>query len=316
MAKNYGLNLDSRLSASLEVYFSNKVADNIFDRYPSLRKLWADRKETDGGESISEAITYLVNSNVTALSTPYQEVDTTPQDNETTLNDRLRIYAAPVTISDVELDENRGRKIFNLLEQKMDNAMWSLRRTLNTDLWATSQSGGKINTFQQLVATTGTIHSLASASYWQAITTASGSFASRGLDDMRSTFNQCSVEGDMPPNMIVTDRATHERYEKFGQTGSTVYLPATTTEHDLNLGFNTVRFRGVPIFYDLAAPSGEMYFLNTNHTKLVVSRHHNFRVGKFIRPHNAIVQTAIITMRGQLFTSNRRLNGKMTSITD
>lgn len=315
MAKNYGLNLDSRLSASLEVLFNNRVEDNIFNRYPTLKKLWTDRKETDGGESIIEPITYLVNSNVTALSTPYEQVDTTPQDNELTLNDRFRMYTAPITISDIELDENRGRKIFNLLEQKMDNAMWSLRRQLNTDLWASSQSGGNVNTFQQIVATTGTIHSLASASYWQAITTTSGSFAAQGLDDMRSTYNQCSIEGDMPPNMIVTDRVDHERYEKFGQTSSTVYLPATTSEHDLNLGFTTLRFRGVPVFFDLAAPSGEMFFLNTNHTKLVVSKHHNFRVGQFIRPHNVLAQTAIISMRVQLFTSNRRLNGKMTSMT-
>lgn len=317
MAKVYGpLNLDSRLSASLEVSFNNKVEDNIFNRYPTLKKLWDDRKTTDGGESINQPITYLVNNNVTALADPYEEVDTTPQNNETTANDRFRIYTAPISVSDVEIDENRGRKIFPLVQQKLDNAMWSLRRQLNTDLWAASQTAGNINTFQEIVSAAGTIHSIPTASYWQAVVVGSGSFATQGISDMRSSVNQASIEGDMPPTMIVTDRATHERYENEGQSVANIYLPPTTNEHDMNLGFNTLRFRGIPVFFDLSSPANKMYFINTNHTKLVVSKHHNFRVGEFIRPHNALAQTAIVSMRAQLYTGNRRLNAVMNSITD
>lgn len=316
-AKVYGpTNLDTRLSASLEVLFNNKVIDNIFNRYPTLKKLWDDRKETDGGESINQPITFLINNNVKALATPFEEVDTTPQNAQTTANDAFRIYTAPISVSDVEIDENRGRKIFPLVKQKLNDAMWSMRRELNTDIWAAAQTGGTLNTFQEIISASGTIHKIATASFWQAVVIGSGSFATQGISDMRKAVNQASIEGDMPPTMIVTDRATHERYENEGQAVANIYLPPTTDEHDMNLGFNTLRFRGIPVFFDLSAPADKMFFVNTNDTKLVVSKHHNFRVGEFIRPHNALAQTAIVSMRAQLFTGNRRLNAVMNSITD
>ena len=102
MAKNYGLNLDSRLSASLEVYMKREAVNCIFNTYPTLKYLWDNKETKDGGESISSVITYLANSGIGWLTSPYATVDDTPQDNETTVNDRWRILPGSIVISDTE----------------------------------------------------------------------------------------------------------------------------------------------------------------------------------------------------------------------
>lgn len=317
MAKNYGLNLDSRLSASLERYFKSNVENNVFNTNVTLRHLWMHKETINGGESINQAITYLKNQNVAALASRYATIDTTPQDNETTLNDTLGLYPAAITISDIERDENAGENVFHLAQQKASNAMETLRDTISTDIWASSKAAGlSFNTLQAIVATTGTVHTLASASYWQAISTTSGSFAAQGLDDMRSTWNQTSNESSEPPSIIITTRANHEYFEKFGTTKTNVWVPPLTNEgQKLNLGYGGLHFKGTEILFDLKAPSGNMYFLNSRFTKLVVSKNHSFKVGKFIRPENALAETAIISLRGQIFTSKRGSTGVMTSIT-
>ena len=307
MAKVYGVgNLDTRLSASMEDYIQTKPVNNIFNTNPTLRYLLAN-KTIKEGESLNVPVTYVQPTNVAPI-TAYGVVDVTPQDTDTTANYRWRMYPSPIRVSDKELAENTGKKVFDLVTHKTDVQMRELRDTLNGDFWATTQSGERTETFVTMTDTTTSIGGISAAAYWQGVSTTGGSFASQGTDDWETTILQIANEGSEMPTVGLTTRTVYEFYLKHGR--AKVEIPAT---QKLSLGFKVAEFMGVDIIWDSDVTSGVTQFVNTEFTKLCLHRMHNFKVGKFIRPHNGLNQTAIISVMLNLATTKRGSLGRVTA---
>ena len=85
----------------------------------------------------------------------------------------------------------------------------------------------------------------------------SGSFANQGLADMRTCFNNAS-EGMIQPDVILTEYATHERYEGALQPQERYAGTATTAD----AGFTSLLFKGKPVISDPNVGSGDLYMLS------------------------------------------------------
>ena len=97
-----------------------------------------------------------------------------------------------------------------------DNALASLKEVIDQKLYAASQIGNNITPLPAIVTNSGTIGDIngTTNTWWQSQVQASGSFAARGLSDLRLIWDNVSVR--MPaggPDLIISDQTSYEAYE-------------------------------------------------------------------------------------------------------
>lgn len=309
-------NVDALLSSTLAAIPKKRYADNIFTKIPLF--MWFKKKAkmtVDGGANLVMPLMYGKNSTAKSYS-GYGIIDTTPQEGLTAASYLWAQYAATISISGLEERiQNVGDKaLIKLLDAKITQAEMSLADKLDIDLWASAVTGTNINTLVTLVDQTTTVGqvSKSSNSWWQCQTVASGSFAARGLADMRSLYNTITNQSlsKGAPDFICADQTSYQYYEA-SQQPQMRYSDNTMAD----AGFENLRFKGATMTYDPNTPSGKMYFLSSDSLKLVTSKGTNFITTPFIKPENQDAKVAQILWAGQLASDNIRRLGSLTGIT-
>ena len=308
-------NVDALLSTTLSAV-RKKFADNIFTKIPLLMWLKSKAKlSEDGGASLVVPLMYGKNSTAKAYS-GYGVIDTTPQEGLTAAQYLWCQYATSVTISGLEerIQNVGDSAIIKILESKIKQAEMSLRDKLDIDMWASATTGTNVLALPTIVDTTTSIANVSksSNSWWQAQVTASGSFAARGLADMRGLYNNItnqSLSGGAP-DFICADQTAYQFYEAALQ-------PQQRFSDDkmAGAGFENLRYKGATMTYDPNTPAGSMFFLSSDALKLVTSKGTNFITTPFIKPENQDAKVAQILWAGQLASDNNRRLGKLTGIT-
>ena len=309
-------NVDALLSTTLASIPKKKFADNIFTKIPLF--MWFKKKAkltVDGGANLMVPLMYGKNTTAGSYS-GYGIINTTPQEGLTAASYLWAQYAATISISGLEdRIQNVGTAaIIKILESKVTQAEMSLADKLDIDLWATATTGTNIGTVQTLVdqvTSTGQVSKSAN-SWWQSQLVASGSFAARGLSDMRNLYNtitnQSLAKG--APDLICSDQATFQYYE------GTVQPQIRYSDTDMaDAGFENLRFKGATMTYDPNTPAGNLFMLSSDALKLVTNKGTNFITTKFIQPSNQDAKVAQLLWAGQLMSDNIRRLGKMTGIT-
>lgn len=280
-------------------------------------------KEEDGGERIVEPLMYGKNTTAGAYA-GYEVLDTTPQEGIDSAEFNWKQYSVSISISGKEERQNAGNsRIINLLEAKTTQAEMSLKEKLSEDLFSDGTANGAkgLTGLEAMVAASGTYGGINSATYtWWAAGVESTSEA-LGLAKMRTAYNTASVGGKDTPDLIVTTQTLFEKYEGLGTLTSTTNVagsfsvPSAGTKKMMDLGFQTMGFKGVPVVWDEQCPSGTMYFLNTKHMKLVVHKDANFEVGDFVKPENQDARVAQILLMGNVTCNRRKSFYKLTAKT-
>jgi hypothetical protein len=311
---------DALLTTTLSNY-RKKLIDNIFDTYPTLSWLNGKLGEAmrgdkrlrllDGGDSIVEHVLYGMN-NAAAAYNQYANIDVTPTEGMTIARYAWRQYACTITISGLERRNNNGEsKMIDLLEAKTKQSEMSLRDLLSRHSFATNAGGNELDGLDLIVDSTGTVGGLSATTFpWWAATERTGaSFSAQGLNDMRVVFNTLSYGNDKP-DYITMPQAVFEYFE-----ASLEPKERYTNTKAANVGFENLTFKAIPVMFDRDALSGTIYFLNSQYINLAVHRDANFSTGKFVEPENQDVTTAKILFQGNLTTNNRRMHGKIVSVT-
>lgn len=309
-------NVDALLSTTLAAIPKKKFADNIFTKIPLF--MWFKKKAkmtVDGGANLVMPLMYGKNATAKSYS-GYGIIDTTPQEGLTAASYLWAQYAATISISGLEdRIQNVGDKaIIKILESKVTQAELSLADKLDIDLWASGVTGTNLNTVVTLVDTTTTTGQVSKSanSWWQAQVTSSGSFAARGLSDMRALYNNITNQSLSAgaPDLICSDQSSYQFYEATVQP----QLRYSDTEM-ADAGFENLRFKGATMTYDPNTPSGTMFMLSSDSLKLVTNKGTNFITTKFIQPANQDAKVAQLLWAGQLASDNIRRLGKLTGIT-
>lgn len=179
----------------------------------------------------------------------------------------------------VDDQKNRGKAaLIKLIDRKLGAAERSLYEEFErVFLEESAPAALEPNSIQELIATaptTGTVHGLNRATYawWRNQTkTATGAASVYLESDMRNLFNTCTkyAKAEMRDYVILTDQTSFELYEdEFGERHRIV----ETNPNSASLGFDTIRFKGRPLFWSPSAPAGEMRFINTNHIRLTMDK--------------------------------------------
>jgi hypothetical protein len=315
-------NFDAILSTTLANY-RDQLTDNVFTARPLTYHLMDKGRIrlVNGGTKIVEPLIYGQNSTVKPYS-GYDSIDLTPQEGISAAEFEWKQYAASIAISGIEEAKNNGeQEVINLLEAKIMQAEESLREGFNqmffgdgTDTLGAggTNSGKSWNGLGNLIESGNTVGGINSASgqgndWWRSYE--QNTAGALTLAQMATAYNSVSVGNDHP-DMVLTTQTLFEKYESLLQP----QLRYTDTK-TADAGFQNLLFKSAPVVYDVHAPAGTMFFINSKYISLVGHSEKWFANTPFVRPENMDARYALIMCYGNLTVRNRAKQGKLTAKT-
>ncbi len=301
-----------RLSAFLSKVNETEPVDNFYVDLPTINEVLKSKELIDGGRQSMIPLDTARNTTITSF-TGYDTFNTSPQDTVRTAVYALINYGGTATISWEEMREtaNSDVRVYDLVKQKRNGTLKSMKDTINTALYAAAPGANDILPLPSLISTTASAGGIAAGGYWvsQEVTSV-GAFSVNGMTQMRALWNNIVRQGQGSPDISSTTQSIFQSYEASQDVDVRYSNP-----DDLARGALKLTFKGKPLIFDAATTTGHLYMWNREWLKLYVDTDGNFAFDKFIEPANQKVYTAKLVFRGQLTTSNRRANGRLTGLT-
>jgi hypothetical protein len=263
------MSLVSQLDAATIAYYLPLV-NNIWKDSPVLNKLMSKTRKVSGGSSIKVPV---VNSN-TCSGGPYDKNDTltiTPTPFLTENTYTWTHYWKGNALNKIDVMENQGDKtqIVNLLTNTMQIIKDSMQDTLETDIC----SGSAVSSLNMLSIhqyldyvnhpTVGVIdRSTSEGTFFRSNLTSSVGLLT--YEVLTTKMNDCKKHGKKYPDLIVTTQAIWEKLYSmnFAKIGF------MNTQQPISDGMP--KFWGTDIIWADNVPTGEIWFINTDHMYLVV----------------------------------------------
>lgn len=305
------------LNAMTDPDVIKKVHDNIFNATPVLKEFRKKQKTGYGGTQLEAPIEYALNPN-----TGWYKGSETFLTNDIETATRAYvpwkdIYISVVVTGD-DKDQNKGssKRIANLVEHKLNNARKSLSYQLTNGIMSDGTgSGGKILTGLKAavddatnVATYAGINR-ATYAWWKAKYSALSDYISWSA--MQSMYGDLT-DGEEHPDLIIT---TQDIWDDLWEL-ATPTVRTDSEKSSMDYGFSHIKFNGAKIVVDAQAPSGEMYFLNTNYIKLYpMDGYEKPRWTGWKEPTNQDVAVGQFIWKGNILCTNCRYQGRIVSIT-
>lgn len=322
-AGGYNINATTaRLSASMAKYEPN-ISNVVFKSLPLAEHLQEGATTQDGGLEIAIHFEYGKMPGVAAAGgykafNYYEELNLTPLDAVKTATAPWKSGAEPVVISWKEVRENASPNRFNLMKQKTENSVRSIKDEFNYILWGISGGTASMlpTTVPQIITGSGlgagdTVYGLAKATntwMYSQEQAAIGEFADYGVQKLRTLYNSCSANSPSltdHPTLAMTDQTVFEAYEDL--------LPPQYRTESLDkgdIGFQQLYFKGVPLRFDLLCPldpsdKHQIFFLNKKYLKIVFDKEGKFKTWPFtwMGPRNFFWATQIILMCNVICTN-------------
>jgi len=310
-------------------HMKSEAIDNIFDSTPfwAWMKSNGRLKSVIGGRQILESVEYAKNDGVGFIG----------KGGTVSLNDRefltQAVYdwhylVAPLVRFGTDDQKNRGKtQIMSLMNSKLANAKNSLIDQLEISLCANVSASltGAFDGLQVLVKTTdgqGTVggidSSQATYSWWRnQFTVSSAGTMNLAIGDMRTMYNKCMNNRTQDaPDIILTDQTRYELYEGVALPTTSVngVLRVSNTKM-LDLGFDSIAFKNIPIIWSPQCLAQCMYFLNTRYLNFVYDPGMNFDMTEWKPiPEQVNDRAAQIVTACTMTTNRRRVHGVISNL--
>ena len=311
--------------SSVRKVVRREVVDNFFEDYPTVGEFRKSMlNEVERGSREIQVI--LQSSGGSAESfDKYDSLNKNPIDPFESAFFRRRYYAVPVILSDTENWENMGpERIFDLFKALGDNAMDSLVKAINEDMY-TAQAGKNMLGFPDIISssanTVGGIDA-SSNSWWdnQRDTTAT-TFLTQTTTNVFDGFTRWDSIADTiriqggRPDCIFTTFSIAKAYRT--ALASQGYARTELSNASGVGGSLTPDFYGMKVIADNDCPSLASYFIDKRHIKLETLRNASFKKTPFVslQSNGQLAQLAYVVASVQLSTNNRRRLGVGTAIT-
>lgn len=237
-------------------------------------------------------------------------------------------YSSNATISDTDLLINTGPEaISSLVAFEVQNAITTLADLIADDVYDNGGVSTAITSLDDgISAASSTLQGLASNTYsdWKSrgltargtadasVTFTGGSFATQGIADMLTAYNNAS-EGMIQPNVILNDYLTFERYE------GSLTPQQQFVRRDVGDGsFDNLAFKGRPMFPDDKAPSNTQWFLRVGDdgVQMKFLAGAEFTPQGFKKANDQEASVEEYQAKCQLVFCSRKYNNKITGISD
>lgn len=216
--------------------------------------------------------------------------------------------------------KNKGQaKMIDYVEAKLRAAERAIWQELERCFFSDGSGLREPNGLQNIIAvdpSTGTLHGIDRAVHtWFRNQTkaASGSFPVYGDADMRNMLNTLTkfTNTMIRDYVLVTDQTTYEAYED-----TLLGMKRIVNQRLADAGFDNFVFKGCPFIWSPQAPSGRIYFVNTESVKLYIDEDEFLSMTEWKplpdQPKDRMAQIVIVL---NLVCSRPSVNGVLHSIT-
>lgn len=290
--------------------YSGVLADNVLNHNALLSEVFKKgnvQKFTASGNKILQEMMYADNATVKWYS-GLETLDTSDNDVLTSAQFDIRQLNANVVVSGLEEIQNASpERVHDITKAKIKVAEKSLMNAVGTELYNDGSDSKKIGGLRQLIAdtpTSGTVGNINRATYtfWRNQTqslTSAGTIQS----NMNTLWLNCRRGADKP-DVITADSTYYTYYENSLQT-----IHRVNSDTRADAGFESIMYKGTPVYYDENCPSAHMYFINTDYLFFRTAKGRNFSVGKPKMPTQQDGKIIPIFWAGNLTLSNAALQG-------
>ena len=259
------------------------VQDQVFNALPFW--FWLKEKNrmesVEGGRFLTEPLQYDKSDAVTWIG----RGGTAPMNDFqflTVAKYDWRYLVGSIVRFGVDDQQNRGKnEIISLMNSKMDNVKNAIITEFETRLFggsgavsagATTETNPAFDGLQFLVPDDPTSATYNAGgidpsiyTWWrnQATNATGKSFATYGISQMRTMMNNCTNNLKMDrPDIIMSGQTPYEYYED-------TVLPVYRVSNNklVDMGFENLQYKGVPMMWSPSCSNARMYMLNTNFIK-------------------------------------------------
>lgn len=303
------LSLD-QISAITEKYYVSKLAENIFDSNPYMRRIKArGLVKHDGGTSIVVPLEYAANgaggwySGADTLDTSDTEVITGAEYTLRQLYENISIKRSD------ELKNSGDAAKLNFIKSKVRNAEKTSEDRIGTGLYSDGSTAKSIVGLRDFCATDQTVGGISQSSYswWQSNVDSSTTVTS--MSALQAQYNAATVD-NMAPTVALTTRAIFNYYYALLQPQQR-FTDADTAKG----GFSSLMFNGIPVIADSHCPASHFFFVNEDVVKLYVHKDEWMRFKPFEEPLDQNVKVAKIYSMLTFTSANNRLLGCLSALT-
>jgi hypothetical protein len=304
-------------------FVDNTSHNNVL--YASMMEKGNAKVEMDGGLTIVEPLDYEENSTYQRYS-GYDLLNVSASDVLTSAEFQWRQVALNVTASGRELRINSGKsRIINLAKARIKNALRTFRNNFSFDIYSDGTLSNQINGLQALVSDTGfgTVGGIDAGTwaFWaNKVQSAAAPLQGGGAVVVSATTIETQLmlplymaltRGDDQPDLIVMSNDYFAFFEA-SQVANKRYASDTGPQNG-KAGFLTLLYKKAKVVFDGGSgiPASHAYFLNTDYLGIVVHRDANLDVLEDAKPYNQDASVTPILWMGNMYVSNRALQGVM-----
>jgi hypothetical protein len=286
----------------------------------------AGKRSFSGSTIIQLSHAVEASSSAKNMAGPWDTFDTTPQDFVRRSEANLKHYSATITLSLTDELANRGPEVVaNQMTEEVRNRMGSLLNMCVANVYSGS-TATQVTGLDSLISVNDSVQGLSGATYpvWNSrglsargtaaasVSFAGGSFATRGISDFITAYNN-ATEGMRAPNVILTTWDVHAFYENKLVQFERYAAPTSGTTG--NVAFGGLAFRKASVLASPSATSGVAYFVNTDCLYSMFLSGADFTAQPFVQATQQEAKSSELVAKFQMVVEDRRLNNKITGIT-
>ena len=281
----------------------------------ALMKMKAMFKTQEGGNLIERTVRYALPP--TKSIKKGSILNQGEYENRTAAFWTFRQLSAHVQRSLTDDVANRGRyRIVDYVKARTEDAMDALvqqyeRDVLRTEV--TDESGQEIQSFNDIVPAyanraTGYYGKIArSNDWWQPkYLQFTAPKEINLLSNMKEFYNTVG-NNQSNPDIIITDKTNYEMYEDFGLDA----VQIIGTQKILDLGFETLKFKGKDLIWTPNITAGDMLFLNSRYIEAVYDPAMWFDMTEWKTPPLQLERIAHILCRMNIISTSLRRHGRL-----
>ncbi len=310
-----GSGVDALIATTTGNWIDKNFNDIVYDVYPLLVYLKANKKDVNGGEYIHIPVMYGAHAGGSFFQ-GYDEIPVSKQEGLGYAIYNWREYAISVAISQRDILLNQGPEgVIDIMQAKLDQAAMKAQDTFNQRFYAGNAALANAPLgLAQIIAATGTIGGISATTYtdWACQTTTAVTNIHTATSTLLTFMNQLYLKtkrGNTMIDKILTTEAGEDGYW-YELNKNERYTDDPTGVR--KTGTSDLKFRSASVESDRDCTSGTMYFIGKGSLLLIQHPGANFKTLDWVRGNNQVAKSTYIYQMCELVTRMRNRVGLLT----
>lgn len=317
---------DSALTSVFRAVLETKPIEQSWRKHPLLGML---EKESSDPYTITGGYNLHIPFAVTGSSRAQNirgatTITMTDSDDVSMLQYTMAHTTQPIVIWGTDEDETRSdERLYSLADRKTKAAQNELSDKVSADIWASSTPTLGVSGIRLAFPTDGgnsstTYGGIAgnTVTSWRSEAITTGGVATTAMLGQMDQMDQNIRENQSRDWDVIFSTFNLERiYKQVARQ----YLSVTSSgaaKKAADLGYSSAAYNQKPVIPDQECPSGHLYFVSLESTKLVKQTDRWFKMGGFKEPTQQYGRMALLHARYAFVVNERRCNGDISGLTE